>query len=415
MTANTRKVFNVITKAVQDGEGDLLSLAKRELSGAEKTLSFAEKKALLSELGNEYPDKAGELAGLSSSILNPMILTWREFETQVANYSEKDNYSCGVFGGLSFPIGTLSFIGARPGRGKTTLLSNIALDSLLQGKKTVFVSDEETGRQIIVRLVLSLTYRGHILQKESAGTEAKNKVANMGSGARGELYKYIRESLKTLPGTALNDDVFSEPLKIVKAWVEGGQLEIVESHDYGFEDLEGCLRTAPEKSVVLIDYVQHLRIPSDAAEATRQVQLQALSARLAACAVAKSLVVISGGQFTRNKDASRTAGQDVFDDCSFRESGDLEQDGHILVGVGRENDTEAPRYFYSVLKNREGKTDEGRNFVLKKDFAFSYMSAELDKEGNRVELPRRESGGKKNANEAGAIAGTLPRNNPGRK
>ena len=29
VTANTRKVLDVITKAVQDGEGDLLSLAKR--------------------------------------------------------------------------------------------------------------------------------------------------------------------------------------------------------------------------------------------------------------------------------------------------------------------------------------------------------------------------------------------------
>ena len=138
-------------------------------------------------------------------------------------------------------------------------------------------------------------------------------------------------------------------------------------------------------SVVLIDYIQHLKSPERLITQTRQIQVQEISHTLADIAGQCGLIMISGAQFTRptadtKKDITQKKA-DTFDESSFREAGDIEQDGHILIGIGKDPETES--LYYSFMKDREATPDNGNLWKLEKELAYSYMRAELDEKGER--------------------------------
>jgi hypothetical protein len=78
----------------------------------------------------------------------------------------------------------------------------------------------------------------------------------------------------------------------------------------------------------------------------------------------------------------------MFDDQSFREAGDIEQDAHNAIGIGWKTDKQGR--FYEVLKTREDKK-QGTLFDL--DFAgeYSYMA----QAGQTFRPQGKNSGGKK--------------------
>jgi len=294
--------------------------------------------------------------------------TWNDFETSIINFNENKAFNSKLFG-RRFPEGTISYIGARPGRGKTTMLINIAMDALQQDKQVVFITAEETTKQIIMRFCLRQAYDG------------KTKMEK----PRTEFIKYIKDKAnkKKTPYT----DFFDIGTQKVKNLMLNNQLIITPTHGQSFAELNEYI-SLHDNALILIDYIQHLKTDDRYATASRQVQLQTISQTLANTAAANDLIMIAGAQFGRNvktggsekPDASKA---DTFDETSYREAGDIEQDGHILIGIGK--DPANKEYFYSCMKDREAAPDNGRLFLMETDFPFSFMQPLKNGQGEPLE------------------------------
>jgi len=85
-------------------------------------------------------------------------------------------------------------------------------------------------------------------------------------------------------------------------------------------------------------------------------------------------VVIAGAQLNRESQSGKA--DDTFTDADFRGCGDIEQDAHNAIGIGR--DKEKTRTYYGLIKARESEiSDEYRAIDFKG--AYSYM-ARLEEE-----------------------------------
>jgi hypothetical protein len=108
---------------------------------------------------------------------------------------------------------------------------------------------------------------------------------------------------------------------------------------------------------------------------------------------------------------------DVFSDESFRECGDLEQDAHNAIGIGRvrtesdnQRNAQVDTYnedsevemkgsrFYQVLKTREGG-EQGKQYYIKFNGEYSYMEQGEPKYDNpsdrQKDYSRKNKKGKK--------------------
>lgn len=315
---------------------------------------------------------------------NEHIKPWNSFIDSVVNFDDSQDFRCNIFE-RRFPIGTISYIGARPGRGKTTVLVNIALDALNQGKPVIFVTAEETTKQILTRFILSEAYaktikpNGQLFQRTIYETFKP----------RTTLFNFIKDRSKQLPGMTIpNGDLFQEATDRIQSYVDSNKLQIFEAYGATWGELTNFIENQEAGSVILVDYIQHLKSPEHLATQTRQIQIQETSHQLADLAGSNGLILISGAQFNRE---TRNGGgnspdmkkADSFDETSFREAGDIEQDGHILIGIGKNPGTE--EFFYSCMKDREANPDNGTRWKLTKDFRFSYLQGEKNDKGEKVE------------------------------
>ena len=313
---------------------------------------------------------------------NDHVKPWGSFIDSVVNFDDSKDYKSGIFEERRFPTGTISYIGARPGRGKTTILVNIGLDALSKGKPVIYVTAEETTKQILTRFILADTCTKH---------EADGRTVYESFKPRPFLYNYLKDASKTLPGIEINNgDFYGDSVEAIKSYIDSKKLTIFEAYGATWDELTNFLNTQEAGSVILIDYIQHLKSPERLITQQRQVQIQEISHQLADLAGVHGLILICGAQFTRPKTDGQKANieeelkkPDSFNEASFREAGDIEQDGHILIGIGKNPGTE--ELFYTCMKDREKSPDNGKCWKLKKNLAFSFLQGEKDAQGNKVE------------------------------
>jgi replicative DNA helicase len=126
-------------------------------------------------------------------------------------------------------------------------------------------------------------------------------------------------------------------------------------------------------TLVLLDYIQRMPSPDDVSEST-YMRVKGISDRVLNTAAGTDAVIIAGAQFNRIKKETGTknADRDTFDDASFRESGDLEQDAHCAIGIGWYEKKKDARFF-EVLKVRDGEIPK---YPIKITWrgAFQYMA-----------------------------------------
>ena len=338
-----------------------------------------------SQIATEYNgDKAQAkeaLKKLFRRFPNTHVKPWDSYIDSVVNFDDSKDYKSGIFE-RRFPTGTISYIGARPGRGKTTILVNIALDALNQGKPVVYVTAEETTKQILTRFILADTCTKH---------ETDGRTVYESFKPRPFLYNYLKDASKTLPGIEINNgDFYGDSVEAIKSYIDSKKLTIFEAYGATWDELTDFLNTQEAGSVILIDYIQHLKSPERLITQTRQIQIQEISHQLADLAGLHGLILICGAQFTRPKtDAQKTDIEaelkkpDSFNENSFREAGDIEQDGHILIGIGKNPGTE--ELFYTCMKDREQSPDNGKCWKLKKNMAYSFLQGDRDDQGNKIE------------------------------
>lgn len=356
------------------------------------------------QITNEYNGDKGQaveaLKKLYRRFPNTHVKPWDSYIDSVVNFDDSKDYKSTIFE-RRFPTGTISYIGARPGRGKTTILVNIALDALNQGKPVIFVTAEETTKQILTRFILSKTATNHPTDGRLVYESFKPRTA---------LFNYIKDNSRNLPNMPVdNRDFFGDACDTIGEYINNKKLTIFEAYGATWQEMKDFIADQEAGSVILIDYIQHLKTPEQFTTQTRQIQIQEVSHQLADLAGLHGLILICGAQFTRPKDNNQNRDieaelkkPDTFNENSFREAGDIEQDGHILIGIGKNPGTE--ELFYTCMKDREASPDNGKCWKLQKNMPYSFLQGDKDDNGNKIEYhppkPPKKPGKEENGQEA---------------
>lgn len=279
---------------------------------------------------------------------------------EVEKANSRGNFYSNLFR-INFPFGTVSYIGARPSRGKTTTLISLGIDALMQNHKVIFITLEESARQLYLKFITAHAKFSTITLDFQSKEE------------KGNIKDYVKRNITNL------DKPFSQSFDFINQKIDNGDLLFFDGINKTYEELKAFLEVIPENYIVLLDYIQRVKSGADFSTNTRQTQIQIISRMITDITSKNDFLVISGGQFKREKDGED---KDIFSDCSFRESGDIEQDGQILIGIGRsQND-----YYYSILKNRDGKTSQGKYYRLQTYFDYSLMCNTASPENEPIEI-----------------------------
>ena len=285
-----------------------------------------------------------------------------------------DDFMPSMFGKLGFPDGTLNYIGARTGRGKTTAMVNIGIDALFpfqentQPRKVLFISLEETQIEIISRFVLCLAYRD---STEGNRAELLKVKTPWGEHEPAKTYGAWRQRKNLYSGEGIK--VFIEAVSAaeqkIKIAIESGKLIFFDGIEAAnvSQILAAIRGRAGRGDVVLFDYIQKIA-DKQTAEKTTLERTREGSDKLRQTAKQRECVIISGAQF--NRAGQERGANDTFNDADFKDCGDIEQDGHILIGIGRNADK--TQTYYNVIKARRAKTTDA---LFNLDFAggYSYM------------------------------------------
>jgi replicative DNA helicase len=279
--------------------------------------------------------------------------TWEEYLDHCIKYDPSKDFKPSMFAGLRFPNGTLSYIGARPGVGKSTILVNIAREALDAGRKVFLVNMEMINKTIITNFALSLIYASATPAQRQTTLQGIEKPQTYyyslfkNEDDKREIFDNLRhsaiEKIKSLLNTSLF--VFNGA---------GCKLDSI---------LMSIESKISEGDIVLIDYIQRMLPPKENSD-QRYIQIKNVSNALLTLAMKKNVVIISGAQFGRQAKENRGKEATLED---FRESGDIETDAHNALAI--ESIDEKKRYIH-VLKQREGGADFTRAEL---DCNFDYL------------------------------------------
>jgi len=276
--------------------------------------------------------------------------TWTEYADNCAAYDPSKDFKPSMLAGLRFPNGTLSYIGARPGGGKSTILLNIAREALDAGRKVFLVNMEMMNKAIITNFALSTMYASASDGQRKELGSTKNPMAKYYS-----LFKREGDTRETFD--RLRNDAIEKIKSVLNTRLfvfngAGGKLDAI---------LMAIESKVSEGDIVLVDYIQRLPPPQGSGD-QRYIQIKQASEKLLNMAIRKNVVIISGAQFGRGIEKGKEATTE-----DFRESGDIEQDAHNALGI--EPIDKDNRYIH-VLKQREGGADFERAGL---DCNFNYL------------------------------------------
>ena len=298
---------------------------------------------------------------------------------------------------LTIPAGTLSYIGAMTHRGKTTALISIAIDAILQGQKVVYITTEESDEQIFDRMIKALLFTEQknnkaIFDEFLGKYTLKNEIDELGSRLNVfmETYEPQQQLMQTTPKN-LQQAIYSA-FESLQNYVEQGLFAIIDHiAQKNFESLLRLAETLDKNSVVLLDYIQHCKTPTENGINTRQVIIQNESQMLADLAIHRNFVIIAGGQFGRKgNDTEKESDKfrpDFLSPTLFRECGDIEQDAHLIIGIGQQsiesdgNGETPPRRFYEILKQRAHAQDTSK-YAIDDNSLFSLFSCKTITDSN---------------------------------
>lgn len=304
--------------------------------------------------------------------------SWEEMEYDYLERSE--GYMPVILDGLIFPNDTLSFIGARSSRGKTTFMTTLAIDALHNGRKVIFITLEEIPKKIQRRLVMCEAYY-------SAAPNIRLELDSVGYDGKPDPMKAYREFIRNdgklpaesnLDGGAVFYDCMDKARGYLKNLHSKGRLSIYNAtYSTDRKALRYKLLQAEQGDIVLFDYIQ--RSPGNGNENgdTDILRIRKTNSMLIEVAQITGCVVIAGAQFNRNSTGVKGEGTalDSFNEASFKDCGDIEQDATIAIGIGWDNsDADRQKRFYTILKNREGG-GVGNSYDLDFSGAYSYMAS----------------------------------------
>jgi len=236
----------------------------------------------------------------------------------------------------------LTFVVARPGHGKTTLLLNLLLDVVKTRPVLFFTLEVDAGRLLLKLLsIVSRLPFGRV------------KKALLDGGADAPAVEVALEKLR-----AMNE----------RLWLMWGIFDV--------SDLVACVEAVcgrGEKPAVLIDYIQLLH--GDRAE-RRYLEIAGVADRLRRLSITRHIPVICAAQASRPAKGEEDGMPSL---SSLRECGNLEQDATVILGL--KSPPSDPVYHdamdVEVLKNRYGVA--GGVFSLKFHKPFGVIEPRASK------------------------------------
>jgi hypothetical protein len=289
------------------------------------------------------------------------VLTFADYEEDIKNYDPSKEFCIDLFDGLAFPNGTLSYVGARTARGKTTTLVNIAREALAleNTRKVIFISLEMSFRQILTKIIASQAYVAAKGDLHYPTSEIYNILKD-----KNNVYENAKDYNK------FKETIVDAASKIKKSMQEE-QLIFIDGRGCSERKLINFITAYSQDkqgAVVLVDYVQRISAKQEKGSDSFR-KLQIISGDLMNVAAKTNAVIIAAAQFNRMSQTDKD-GNDTFSDASFRESGDIEQDSHNAIGIGwKKNKQER---FYEILKTRED-AKQGKKANISFVGQYSYM------------------------------------------
>jgi hypothetical protein len=235
-------------------------------------------------------------------------------------------------------------------------MTNLAREAIEAGRKTLFLSLEENPQDIFDKVILSTAYAESV----------KNNEAFVVENPKSAHYKLLR-------GATLNDRAFVECRKTaidrVATAIRTGQFILFDGRGADHNSILNTIaQYAKTDTLILLDYIQKVPpLPNGATDTYRRIA--DISASIVNATVKANAITIAGAQFGRER-SKEDSGADIFDDSSFRESGDIEQDSENAIGIGRGANRQDR--FFRVLKCRHG--ENGAEHEIDFQGAYSYMA-----------------------------------------
>ena len=250
---------------------------------------------------------------------------------------------------LTIPPEAITIIAGRPSHGKTTLLLNFLVNMAKQypAKTFLFFSYEETRKQLGVKLLNILS--GEVIN------EAQNVV---------NLENYLRGGNTSRPR-------IEEGKRQLEELTSGGRIWLIDESLF-VEDLGAYINSIASRhdlGAVFVDYIQ--KVKTRGKYYSRQTELQGISGSLLDLAKYDlKIPVILGAQLSRDKDRKDKVRLD-----NLRESGDIEQDANLVIGLfnpamekaldeGEKLEDRKVKLDLTILKQRNGAVNETVNLTF---------------------------------------------------
>ena len=324
--------------------------AKERQKKSYKELQFKASQLLnagkLAELHNIYKEELPSIAAEGvNRIIEPYSLESFTYDVQSKKVGLKTGFN-EIDKKITIPQEAITIIAGRPSHGKTTFLLNLFLNfvKMYEEKRFFFFSYEETKSQLALKCI------------------------NILSGEQLDQYKNL-EFLETyIKQGRTNRPPVEKGKKAYQKFVQDGRLWLIEE-SYYVDDLVDTILYLADKydnlGAIFIDYIQKIKIKGR--YQNRQVEIQKISQAILEAAKKAHLPIILGAQLNR----------EVKDDkvslANLRESGDIEQDANLVLGIYNKAMQEAEdankaledkeiSLDIKILKNRGGIT--GKSFEL---------------------------------------------------
>jgi hypothetical protein len=236
-----------------------------------------------------------------------------------------------------------------------------------QPRRIIFITLEMSGKQIFNKLILSTAFSMAI--DADAEGDPKHRRALMSMNASRDLYTVWKKGDLAGKDSALFRQLIIAAYNKLYDVQNSGAFILFDGRGATEPEIINFMTAQAEKgTVILLDYIQKMP-PKPGTDSDSFRRVQAISYDVVTAAAETNAVVIAGAQFNRLGGSDGLG--DQFDDQSFREAGDIEQDAHNAIGIGWKTDKQGR--FYEILKTREDKR-QGTLFDL--DFAgeYSYMN-----------------------------------------
>lgn len=310
IAANAPEYARQVTEAAARRRYD--AAARRIHQLAEADLPIAE----LTEQAQRSIDEAapGETSSTTVSIADivPEIIDATKRETYPSPWPDLNRIITG------FEPGRLYVVGARPGVGKSLILSMVASHAARRGVGVWLGSLEMSRREVATRVVASMS-------------EIDMRVLEQPQGWNQRVADKLSNTWRELDELPLQvDDAAVQGVASIRATVRAQQRK----HPVG---------------IVCIDYLQLLTAVDASVSRVQQVSEQTRALKVMAREL--NVAVLLAAQL--NREPTRGSGQPALSD--LRESGSIEQDADVVLLAWRPND-EVPEVKLHVAKQRNGPT-----------------------------------------------------------